>query len=217
MAQNLYAIEAARALVAHKALPILPRRPVGAVNLLAAHGVVELQERRAAILRVELIALIAFSIDVVGKAHAEPLRVCRARLWIIAVEDEHVAAAALHQLQEPTGGGTHPRRRHHFEEAIGSDREYHVLKAVLRDAPIAMAGFEAEQSSDERRGGLKMRSREADLAQAQIGPHSSAPLTLGLPAFATLHAAARCARASRIYERPIAQIDRRDLVLLAPV
>src|SRR5215471_15474854 len=181
MAQNLYAIEAARALAAHKALPILPRRPIGAVNLLAAHGVVELQERRAAILRVKLIALIAFSIDVVGNSHAEPLRLRCACLWIIAVEDEHVAAAAPHQLQEPTGGGTCPRRGHHFEEAIGSDREYRVLEAVLGDAPIAMAGFEAEQSSDERRGGLKMRSREADLAQAQIGPHSSLPLTVGLP------------------------------------
>src|SRR5690349_7323935 len=126
MAQNFHAIEAACALAAHKALPILTRRPVGTVHRLAANGVVELQKRRTAILGVELIALIALSIDVVGEAHAEPLCLLRARLWIIAVEDEHVAAAALHQLQEPTGGGTRPRRRHHFEKAIGSDREENV-------------------------------------------------------------------------------------------
>src|SRR5215472_3793969 len=119
-----------------------------------------------------------------------------ARLWIIAVEDQHVAAVTLCQLQEPAGGGSRPDRGHDLEEPIGSDREDHVGKAVLRNAAVAVAFLEAEQRADERRGCFQMRSGEADLTQPQIRAHFSVPRTRA-GAFRQMPRPLPCGRPSR--------------------
>src|SRR5215831_6378921 len=177
MAQDLHAIEAAGDFRAHAALPTLTRGPIGATDIFAPRRVVKLEERRPTILRMQLVALVALLVDVVGKAHAERLRALCAGLRIIAVKDEHVAAATLRELQEPAGGGCCADRGYDLKEPIGSDREDHVLKAVLGDAAVAVACRKAQQGTDERRGCLQMRSGEADLTQPQIRSHVSGPRT----------------------------------------
>ena len=61
-------------------LPVRPRRRIGPQHIVAAVGVIELDERRAAIARVQLHAVIGRVRDHVGGAHADRRwRACRAR------------------------------------------------------------------------------------------------------------------------------------------
>ena len=98
----------------------------------------------------------------------------RPRLGIVAVENQHIAAAALRLLQEPAGCCSRSGWRDHFEEAIGADRKEGVLQPVRRDAAVAMAFLDAEQGPDQRRGGFQVGRNQANLAQAQKGLHLSA-------------------------------------------
>jgi hypothetical protein len=64
----------ARHLCTYVALAVHTGSPVGTLQSLAARRVVELKERCAAILRMQLVALVVFPVDVLDKAHAERLR-----------------------------------------------------------------------------------------------------------------------------------------------
>ena len=85
------------------------------------------------------------------------LRAFRPRFGIVAVEDQHVAAAALRLLEEPAGRGPGPGRGDHLEEAIAADGKEGVLQPVFRDAAVAVAFLDTEQAPDQCRGGLQMR------------------------------------------------------------
>ena len=108
----------------------------------------ELEKNRAAVFGMQLIALVAFAVDVVGNAHAEPLRTLRPRFRIVAVENQHVAAAASCPLQEPAGGGPRARRADDLEEPVGADGKKRILQPVFRDAAVAVAFFNAEERPD---------------------------------------------------------------------
>ena len=128
----------------------------------------------------QLVALVAFAVDVIGKAHAERLRALRPRFGIVAVENQHVAAPALRLLEEPAGCRSRSGRRDHLEEAIGANGKEGVLQPVFRNAAVAVAFLDTEQGPDQCRGGLQVRRDQADLAQAQIGPASQRPAKTGL-------------------------------------
>lgn len=159
-----------RHVCAYVAPPVLTGRPVRTTEILAAWRVVKHKESCAAILRMQLVAVAVFAVDVIGNAHAEHVR---PHLGIVAVEYQHVATAAPRLLEESAGRRSWPGWRHHFEKAIRPNGKEDVLRAVLRDASVAVAFFDAEQSPNQRRGGIQVRCDEADLAQAQIGPHLS--------------------------------------------
>src|SRR5262249_51970435 len=106
------------------------------------------------------------AVDVVGDAHPKRGSPLRPRLGVIAVEDQHVAAAALGLLQEPADGSSRAGWTDDLEEPIGADRKERVFKSKARDIVVAVTFFHAQQRADECRGCLQMRCGEADLTQA---------------------------------------------------
>jgi hypothetical protein len=63
--------------------------------------------------------------------------VLAARVWIVAAEDRHVAAAAAGLVEETSRRGARLERRHHFQQDR-VDRQQRVLQAVFRDIAVAV-------------------------------------------------------------------------------
>ena len=124
---------------------------------------IELDEGGAAIARVQLHAVIRRVRDHVGGAHADIVGMLAARIWIVAAEDRHVAAAAAGLVEEASRRGARLERRHHFQEDR-VDRQQRILQAVFRDITVAVTDVEAHDLGNVRDHGLQMRRHQADLA-----------------------------------------------------
>src|SRR3954463_15847887 len=102
-ALHLHADQGLCHIVADRFLPVRAGRRIGAENIVAALGVVEFDERGAAIARMQLHAVIGRMIDDVGDADADLLGLLAALVRIVAAEDRHVAAAAAGLVEEASG------------------------------------------------------------------------------------------------------------------
>ena len=178
-ALHLHAGQRLRHVLADELLPVRPRRRIRPQDVVAAVGVVELDEGGAAVARMELHAVIGRVVDDVGGAHAKRVGVTPAFVGIVAAEDRHVAAAPAALLDEAAGRGAVLERRDHLQQDR-VDREQRVLQAVFRNIAVAIADGEAHDLRDIRNHGGEVRRDQADLPQTHIGRHGHAPLKVGL-------------------------------------
>src|SRR5260221_7738827 len=153
---------------AQRGLPIRPGGMIGAVEALAAGRVIDFEHCAAGIARMELETSVALIFERVGDAHADRVHVPAAARYVVAVEDDHIAAVAPAAFEIAAGGRAVLDGRHDFEKAR-ADRERRVDEAVFADIAVAVADREAEDVGEVGDGGLEGARDQTDLAQPQIG------------------------------------------------
>src|SRR5689334_24222714 len=89
---HLHTGDRLRLLYADVLLPVRPGWRIGAEHVVAALGVVELDEGGAAVARMQLHAEIGRVHDAIRRAYAHRIGSRAVRIGIVAAEDRHVAA-----------------------------------------------------------------------------------------------------------------------------
>ena len=158
-------------------LPVRTGRVVGAVQRLAAHGVVKLQDRGAAVARVQLHALVIRVVQAESHPHAHQPGALAEGLGRVAIKDQHVAAALLAGRARP--GQKPPGRRAGLGgrddlKKTAAQRKQRVFKAKPGHCRVAVAHRQAEHGLHRVGHRRQPVAHQADLAQAQPGRGQSA-------------------------------------------
>ena len=136
-ALHLHANQRLRHILGDRFLPIGTGRRIRPQNVVAAVGVIELDEGSAAIARVQLHAVIRRVGDHIRRAHAHRIGAFAVGVGIVAAEDRHIAAAAAGLVEKTPRRSAGLERRDHFQQN-GIDRQQRVFEAVFGDVTVAI-------------------------------------------------------------------------------
>src|SRR6185312_874534 len=178
-ALHLDASDRLRHLLLDVLLPVGTGRRIGAEHVVAAVGVVELDEGGAAVAWMQLHAEIGRMRDAVCGAHAHRVGARAMGIGIVAAEDRHIAAAAAGLLDEAARRGAVAERRDHLQEDR-VDRQQGVDETVFLDVTVAVTDLEPHDGGDIGYRRLEMRRDQTDLPQPHVGRHDQCPTNAGL-------------------------------------
>src|SRR4051794_29579823 len=131
-ALHLNACQGLRYVLADRLLPIGTSRRVCTEDVVAALGMVELNEGGAAIARMKLHAVIGRMIDYIGDTHPIRFGMTGAFVGIVAAADRHASTAAFGLFDETARRDACSNWRNHFEEN-GFYRQQRVFEAIFGD------------------------------------------------------------------------------------